>query len=253
MRKPFLAGNWKMNLNGVQAKELAAGLVQRLGQVEYADVAVCPPFPYLPRVAAVLTGSRIALGAQNCHAENKGAFTGEVSPAMLVDVGCQWVILGHSERRHLLGETDEFIRKKMAGAQAAGLHVILCVGETLAEREADSTKRIIERQLAGGLTDQTAEKLARVVIAYEPVWAIGTGKNATPEQAEDVHGFIRGWIKDRFGEGAAESLRIQYGGSVNAANAASLLAQPNVDGALVGGASLKVDEFVAIVRAADRR
>jgi triosephosphate isomerase len=167
-------------------------------------------------------------------------------------VGCQWVILGHSERRHLLGETDEFIRKKLAGALAAGLKAILCVGETLAEREADRTTAVIERQLAGGLADMNAEKLANVVIAYEPVWAIGTGKNATPQQAEEVHAFIRGWVKSRFGASSADALRIQYGGSVNAANAASILSQPNVDGALVGGASLKVDDFVAIVQAAKR-
>jgi triosephosphate isomerase len=249
MRKLFVAGNWKMNTTGASADQLAGALKQKLGREDRVEVAVCPPFPYLVRVGSVLAGSTIALGAQNCHPDNKGAFTGEVSPMQLADVGCKWVIVGHSERRHLLGEADDFIRRKLFGAVNAGLHVILCVGETLSQRKANETEMIIETQLVGSLEQLAGEKLARVVIAYEPVWAIGTGQNATPEQAEKVHQFIRRWLDGQFGPPHAEATRIVYGGSVNTGNAASLLSQPNVDGALVGGASLIADDFTTIVHA----
>jgi triosephosphate isomerase len=250
MRKPFVAGNWKMNTNGAQAEEIARALVQKIGTADRVDVAVCPPFPYLNRVGAVLSGNKISLGAQNCHPDNKGAFTGEVSPTMLADCGCKWVIVGHSERRHILGETDDFIRKKLVGALGAGLHVILCVGETAAQQREHITESIIETQLVGVLDGLPSEELAKLVVAYEPVWAIGTGVNATPEQAEQIHGFIRDWLDGHFGAKGAHLARILYGGSVNAANAASLLSQGNIDGALVGGASLKVDEFLKIIEAA---
>jgi triosephosphate isomerase len=250
MRKPFVAGNWKMNTTAASAQQLAEALVQKVGKEDRVEVAVCPPFPYLVRVAAALHGSKIALGAQNCHPDNKGAFTGEVSPTMLVDVGCKWVIVGHSERRHLLGETDDFIRRKLVGALNAGLHVIFCVGETLSQRKANETDMIIETQLVGTLEGIAGDKMARVVIAYEPVWAIGTGVNATPDQAEQVHEFIRGWLDGQFGNTAATATRIVYGGSVNPGNAPNLMTQPNVDGALVGGASLVADDFVKIIQAA---
>jgi triosephosphate isomerase len=242
-----------MNTNGAQAEQLAAALVARLGRESRVDIAVCPPFPYLTRVGTILKGSGIALGAQNCHPDTKGSFTGEVSPTMLVDCGCTWVIVGHSERRHLLMETDDFIRRKLLGALAADLHVILCVGETLAQRRANITEMIIETQLSGSLDGLAPDKTSRVVVAYEPVWAIGTGQTATPEQAEQVHQFIRGWLDGHMGEAVAASTRILYGGSVNAGNAASLMAQPNVDGLLVGGASLSPDDFTTIVQSTVRR
>ncbi len=249
MRKKFIAGNWKMFTNTAVARDLAAAVVRGLGSEERVDVAVCPPFPYLHSVAEALRGGRVALGAQNLYPEKEGAFTGEVSPAMLLDCGCRYVILGHSERRHVLGETDAFINRKVKSALAAGLEVILCIGELLAEREAEHTEQVLQRQLAGGLADLTGADLGRVVLAYEPVWAIGTGKVATPEQAQDAHAFVRRWIGGKFGEEAANRLPIQYGGSVKPDNAASLLGLPDVDGALVGGASLKADMFLGIVRA----
>ncbi len=252
MRKPFVAGNWKMNTNAAQAEQLAAALALRFRNEQRVEVVVCPPFPYLTRVGAALAGSSIALGAQNCHADSKGAFTGEVSAVMLTDCGCKWVIVGHSERRHLLGETDSFIRRKLVGALAAGLHVILCVGETLAQRQSNQTEMIIETQLVGGLEGLARDRLARVVVAYEPVWAIGTGHNATPEQAQQVHQFIRTWLDGQFGSELAGSTRIIYGGSVKPDNAASLQSRPDVDGSLVGGASLNADDFSAIVQAAYR-
>lgn len=250
MRKKFVAGNWKMFTTSDTARQLAAAVVRGLGAEQRVAVAVCPPFPYLAAVSEVLKASRIALGAQNCFHEKEGAFTGEVSPAMLVDVGCRYVILGHSERRHKLGETDAFINRKVHAALAAGLEVILCLGETLEERQANQTEKILETQLNGSLAGLDAATLGRVVLAYEPVWAIGTGQNATPEQAQQAHAFIRGRIRQRFGEEAATALPIQYGGSVKPDNAASLFHQADVDGGLIGGASLNADHFLAIVRAA---
>lgn len=251
MRRPFVAGNWKMNTTAASAESLATTLVQKIGKENRVEIAVCPPFPYLSCVGAKLAGSTIALGAQNCHPDNKGAFTGEVSPMMLVDSGCKWVIVGHSERRHLLGESDDFIRRKLAGALTAKLQAILCVGETLDQRRSNQTEMVIETQLVGSLEQLPGDQLSKVVIAYEPVWAIGTGQNATPEQAEKVHLFIRGWLDGQFGEEGAQSTRIVYGGSVNTINAAAgLLRQPNVDGGLVGAASLNADDFTAIVQAA---
>ncbi len=249
MRKKFVAGNWKMFTNLRSATQLAVSVVQGL-RAEDVAVAVCPPFPYLAAVAEALQGSPIMLGAQNCYHEKEGAFTGEVSPAMLLDVGCTHVILGHSERRHKLGESDAFINKKVHAALAAGLNVILCVGETIEEREANRTEDVLDTQIAGSLADITADLLKRVVIAYEPVWAIGTGRNATPEQAQEAHAYIRRRVGEKLGPAAAQSLLIQYGGSVKPDNAASLMKQPDVDGGLIGGASLQADSFLAIVRAA---
>jgi triosephosphate isomerase len=207
---------------------------------------------YIDAVSRALAGSRVGLGAQDVYFEPDGAFTGEISTAMLVDLGCRYVILGHSERRHILGETNEQVNKKVKAALAAGLLPIVCVGELLAEREAGKTGDVIRGQFDGSLAGLSADQMARVVLAYEPVWAIGTGKVATPEQAEEVHADLRKIIADRYNTGLAEAVRIQYGGSVKASNAGELLAQRNVDGALVGGASLKADEFLGILAAAAR-
>jgi triosephosphate isomerase len=250
MRPKFVAGNWKMFTNSRTARELAAAVARGVGAGGPVQVAVCPPFPYLREVAAVLGGGPVALGAQNCYPENEGAFTGEVSPVMLADVGCRYVILGHSERRHKLGETDEFISRKVRAALAAGLRVILCVGETLEERQAGRTEAVLASQLDGSLAGVDAAGLAGVGLSYEPVWAIGTGQNATPDQAQQAHAFLRGRLAGRFGAAAAEALLIQYGGSVKPDNARSLLRQPDVDGGLIGGASLHAEQFLAIVRAA---
>lgn len=252
MRTKFVAGNWKMYTTAGKAKDLAAAVAQRLSSDDKVTVAVCPPFPYLNLVGAALRGSKVALGAQNCNPENEGAFTGEVSPLMLVDVGCTYVIVGHSERRRKpeFNESDAFINRKVKAALAAGLQVILCVGETLDERQAGKIESVLDMQLTGGLQGVPAADLARVVLAYEPVWAIGTGHNATPQQAQEAHAFLRRRAGALYSPAAASSLVIQYGGSVKADNAAALMSQPDVDGALVGGASLQVDSFVAIVRAA---
>jgi triosephosphate isomerase (TIM) len=250
MRQKFVAGNWKMYTNTATAKQLAAAVVKGLGGETRVRVAVCPPAPYLIPVGEVLRGSAVALGAQNAFTEKEGAFTGEVSPVMLADVGCKYVILGHSERRHKLGETDAFINRKVHAALAAGLQAILCVGETLAERQGNRTEAVLDTQLDGSLAGLDAADLAKVVLAYEPVWAIGTGQNATPEQAQQAHAFIRARVAGKFGDVAAQALVIQYGGSVKPDNAASLFQQPDVDGGLIGGASLNADQFLAIVRAA---
>ncbi len=250
MRRPFIAGNWKMNTTRSEALDLVKGLRQALPQGNSVDVAVCPPSVYLAPVSAALEGSAIGLGAQNMYHESGGAFTGELSAAMLLDVGCRYVILGHSERRHILGESNEDVCRKVHAAIAAGLIPIVCVGETLQEREAGKTSDIVAEQFFGSLAGVSAADASRVVIAYEPVWAIGTGVNATPEQAEEVHANLRGILASRFGAAVADQVRIQYGGSVKADNAAELLAKPNIDGALVGGASLKAAGFAAIVQAA---
>jgi triosephosphate isomerase (TIM) len=250
VRRPFIAGNWKMNTTRSEAIDLVQGLRQALSQVDSVDVAVCPPSVYLAPVAAALEGSTIGLGAQNMYHESGGAFTGELSAAMLLDVGCRYVILGHSERRHILGESNEDVCRKVHAAFAAGLIPIVCVGETLQQREAGKTSDIVAEQFFGSLAGVSAADAARVVIAYEPVWAIGTGVNASPEQAEEVHANLRGILAGRFGASVADQIRIQYGGSVKADNAAELLAKANIDGALVGGASLKAAGFAAIVQAA---
>lgn len=249
MRKLFVAGNWKMYTNGESAKQLASAIVQGVADESRITIAVCPPFPYLSRVAGVVSGSRVFLGGQNFYPAKEGAFTGEVSPAMLMEVGCTYAIVGHSERRHVLHETNDFINLKVHSAIDAGLQPIFCIGETLAERDGNQTELVLTNQLTHGLAGLTADKFARAVIAYEPFWAIGTGRNATPEQAQQAHQFIRRRIGEMFGEKSAQSVLIQYGGSVKPENAASLMAQQDVDGALVGGASLKADQFLAVIRA----
>ncbi|MDQ7779872.1 MAG: triose-phosphate isomerase [Planctomycetota bacterium] len=250
MRRPLFAGNWKMYTNTREAGELAAGVRKQLGELDAVDVVLCPPFVYLADVVDVVRGSRIGVGAQNTHWEAQGAFTGEIAPAMLKDIGCTYVIIGHSERRHGLGETDQLVHKKTAAALAAGLTPIVCVGELLEEREQGKTNSVLERQVHGFLKGLPSESLGRIVIAYEPVWAIGTGKTATPAQAQEAHIFIRKEAAKATTPAVAAGMRILYGGSVKPDNAKELKSQPDVDGALVGGASLKADSFAAIARAA---
>jgi triosephosphate isomerase (TIM) len=252
MRRQFIAGNWKMNLNRASAVALAEGLVKATAGIDGVDVAVCPPSCYLEAVGKAIAGSKVALGAQNMYHEKDGAFTGELSAAMLCDLGCKYVILGHSERRHILGETDAAINKKVLAALAVGLTPIVCVGELLSEREAGRTSAVIRTQFEGSLAGLTAEQMEKLVIAYEPVWAIGTGKVATPQQAEEVHLDLRKIMTERYNQNVAEKVCIQYGGSVKPDNAAVLLGQPNIDGALVGGASLKVDQFLGIIAGAKK-
>ncbi len=252
MRKPFIAGNWKMNLDRAAAIALTNAVADAAAHISDVELAICPPFVYLDVVREALGSSRVGLGAQNLYPEPAGAFTGEISAAMLRDVGCRYVILGHSERRHILGETDEFINRKVKVAIAAGLLPIVCVGELLAEREAGQTFDVVRTQLEGVCTGLTAEQMAEIVVAYEPVWAIGTGKVATPEQAEEVHLALRKMIANCYNPQIADRVRIQYGGSVKPSNAAELLSQPNIDGALVGGASLKADDFLGIVAGVKR-
>jgi triosephosphate isomerase len=251
MRRFLIAGNWKMNTvrrSGVAlAGELAATAAAEEAGVE---VLVCPPYPYLIPVGDALKGSAVQLGAQDVYFEAPGAFTGEIALEMLQDCQCQYVILGHSERRHVMGESDDTINRKVRAVIRGGLKAILCVGELLSERQSGQTEEVLDRQMEGGLSGVSEAELPRIVIAYEPVWAIGTGVTATPEQAESAHEHLRKWLSRRYTPAAAEALRILYGGSVKADNAESLLSQPNVDGALVGGASLKSSSFVPIIEAA---
>jgi triosephosphate isomerase len=250
MRKPFLAGNWKMNMELVSAVALAKGIVAEVGHVDSVDVAVCPPFVYLPAVAEALSSSNVAMGAQNVYFQANGAFTGEISCTMLKDICCTYVILGHSERRHVLGETDEQINKKVHAAISGGLLPIFCVGELLEERQAGKTNQVVINQIKKGLEGICEERIHAVTIAYEPVWAIGTGVTATPEQAQEVHAMIRGLLEKMYNKQIAQQLRIQYGGSAKPSNTAELMAQPDVDGLLIGGASLKASDFVAMIKTA---
>ena len=249
MRTPFVAGNWKMHKTLDVAVALAKGVFEAAAKAPGVDVAVCPPSVYLLPVGEALAGGRVALGAQNMYFKPDGAFTGEVSAAMLADVGCEYVILGHSERRHVFGESDELIAKKVLAALDSPLAIILCIGEKLDERKAKETEAVLRRQTLSALESVSAEQMARITLAYEPVWAIGTGVTASPDEAQQAHAFVRGLIVERYDAGIAEALRIQYGGSVKPNNAAELLAQPDVDGALVGGAALKVEDFAAIIEA----
>jgi len=248
MRPPLIAGNWKMNGLLKEARDLAAALRKELGANPGPGVLVCPPFLALAGVREELQGGPIQLGAQDVHWEAKGAFTGEVSTAMLKDVGCTAVLLGHSERRHIMGETHEMVNRKLKAALAAGLLPIVCVGELLEERNMGDTRAVIERQITKGFDGLSPEETAKTVIAYEPVWAIGTGKTATPRQAEEVHHYIRKLVSQKAGEAVGQGIRILYGGSVSPDNVKELMAEEDIDGALVGGASLKVDSFVKIVR-----
>jgi len=247
-RLPFIAGNWKMNKTVGEALDLVRRLKAALSGVKGVEVAVAPPFTALFAVRKELEGSPILLAAQNLYWEEKGAFTGEVSPSMIKEVGCSYVIIGHSERRQLFGETDETVNRRIKAALAQGLKIIFCIGETLKEREEGKTFPVIERQVEGGLKGMGDKEMRNMVVAYEPVWAIGTGKTATPEQAEEVHRFIREKLGKFYPQEITEEVRIQYGGSVTPENVKGLMNQPNIDGALVGGASLKAESFSKIVR-----
>jgi len=250
MRKYFIAGNWKMNKTSDEAADLVREIVQTVGQQMEVEVVVCPPFTALSSVAPLLEGATVNLGAQNMHPASDGPFTGEVSAEMLRAHFATYVILGHSERRSYFGETDTFVNKKVLAAIKNQLKPIICVGETLEERKADETVGVIERQLDGGLKGVDEESAAGIVIAYEPVWAIGTGKVATPKQAQGVHVFIRGWLENRFGKPVSQKMRLIYGGSMTTLNATELLAQQDIDGGLIGGASLAANSFIDLVTAA---
>ena len=250
MRRPLIAGNWKMNTCRQSGSELVAALVAEVpAPCDKVEVLVCPPYPYLALAVEKAAGSGVQVGAQNCWNVASGAFTGEVACEMIKDVGCGWVIIGHSERRTVNKECDVLINSKVKKAIESGLKVILCVGELLEEREAEQTEAVLEKQMAGGLADIDTAQMDDIVIAYEPVWAIGTGKVATDDQAEAAHAFLRNWLSGRFNADVAGATRILYGGSVKPDNAAGLLGQPNVDGALVGGASLKPELFIPIIQA----
>lgn len=246
-RKPIIAGNWKMNKTAAEAKDLASKLIPLVSGAKDRDIVLAPTFTSLQTVSEAIKGTNISLSAQNLHWEDKGAFTGEISAEMLLDLGCKYVIIGHSERRQFFGETDDTVNKKVKQALKKSLLPIMCVGETLAEREAGKLNEIISRQVTGGLKDLSADDMKKMVLAYEPVWAIGTGKTATPEQANEVHALIRGKVKSLYDAGTAEGTRIQYGGSVTPENVTTLMAMPDIDGALVGGASLKPESFAALV------
>lgn len=250
MRRKFVAGNWKMNNTVAEARQLATGLILSLKPLAGIDRAVCPPYTSLPMLSNLLEGSGIGLGAQNLYWEEKGAYTGEVAPAMVAEL-CQYVIIGHSERRQYFGETDETVNKKVKAALAHGLTPIVCIGESLEENQAGKTAEVVSRQVRGGLADLTPEEGAKLVVAYEPIWAIGTGLAATPEDANAIHkDVVRAALADLFGGETAQKIQIQYGGSVKPDNAAAFFAQSDIDGALVGGASLKADSFTAICKAA---
>jgi triosephosphate isomerase len=247
-RRKFICGNWKMHKTSAEAVQLVKELKEKVKT--QAQVAVAPPFTALAAVKAALRGSAIEMFGQNSHYEKQGAFTGEVSAPMLAEAGCDGVILGHSERRQYFGETDEGVNRKVRAALEARLHPIVCVGETLQEREANRTWEVVSRQVRAAFVDMGSEQIGRCTLAYEPVWAIGTGKTATTAQAQEVHGQIRGLLRDLAGPQVAGAVRIQYGGSVKPENAADLLAQPDIDGALVGGASLKAEDFARIIAGA---
>jgi triosephosphate isomerase len=252
MRTPLVIGNWKMQGTIAEARPLATGVRDGLKRFKGADVVLCPPFTALAAVAEIVKDGPVRLGAQNCHWEAAGAHTGEVSPVMLAEIGCQYVLAGHSERRREMGETDEIVAKKVQAAFAHGLIPVLCVGETAEERRQGLTFTTVEGQLRAGLAGLPPESIARGVLAYEPVWAIGTGQNATPQQAAEVHGYLRGILSELTSKEIAQGIRILYGGSVKAENTEELVAAPEIDGALVGGASLNAPGFVAIAKNAAR-
>ena len=249
MRKTLIAGNWKMNTTLGSAKELIRGIQQDLPAATNAEILVCPPAIYLQPVSEWISDSPVTLGAQNVYHESGGAFTGELSVEMLLDVGCSYVILGHSERRHIMGETDQQVNLSAAASLAAGLTPIICLGETLEQRENGETLRVVQSQFEASFANFDADQVSSCVIAYEPVWAIGTGKVATPEQAQEVHADLRNLIKNQYNSTVSESVRILYGGSVKPDNAAELLGREDIDGALVGGASLQPESFIGIITA----
>jgi len=251
MRKKVIAGNWKMNNDIAGTQNLITKLISGLSGLNYnCDIIVCPPFTSLSEAFSLLKNTPVKLGAQNVYYEDSGAFTGEISPLMLKSTGCEYVIIGHSERRTIFRETDEMINKKIIKSLERGLKVIFCIGETLEEREKGVTMDIVKRQVTEGLRNISEEKMKEIIVAYEPVWAIGTGRNATPQQAEEVHAFIRKLTGSLYSSQTAENLIIQYGGSVKPDNARELLSQSDIDGALVGGACLKAESFIEIIKVA---
>jgi triosephosphate isomerase len=250
MRRKVIAGNWKMNLNIHQSQKLVSEIISGLGKDNKAEVIVCPPFTSLSEVSSLIKDTKVKLGAQNMHFEESGAYTGEISADMLKSVGCEYVILGHSERRVIFNESDELINKKIITALVKELKSIFCVGELLDQRERGETMQVVSHQINRGLEGVSSEQMKNVIIAYEPVWAIGTGKTATPEQAQEVHSFIRELVAKKYTTSVAESLIIQYGGSVKPDNSGELLSQKDIDGALVGGACLKADSFLSIIASA---
>lgn len=251
-RRPIVAANWKMHKTVAEAQAFIQALAAELGDPQRVDVVICPSFTALAAVGQALQGTPYKMGAQNVHWEKQGAFTGEINAAQLLDLGCASVIIGHSERRHYFGETDETVNKRLKAAYAANLQPILCIGETLAQRQAGKTNEVVAKQLMGALAGLSAQQISHLVIAYEPVWAIGTGVASTPDDAQEVAAYIRGLLAGVCGQEGAQACRIQYGGSVNPVNAGGFFAMPDVDGALVGGASLDASSFAAIVKAAVR-
>jgi triosephosphate isomerase len=248
MRTPVIAGNWKMYKTAQEASDFVREFLPLVADADRVEIVLAPPFPYLATVAALTRGTRVGVASQNVHFADEGAYTGEVSPRMVRDAGAAYAIIGHSERRQYFLETDGFVNRKVLAALAAGLVPILCLGETLAEREADRTIEVVERQIRDGLAEVPASAAGRIIVAYEPVWAIGTGKTATPAQAQEVHAFLRGRLKQLWGEDAGHPVRILYGGSVKPENIAQLMDQEDIDGALVGGASLSAGSFAKIVK-----
>ena len=251
MRKKIVAGNWKMNKTNAEAVETLTKLAANVASFEGVEVVIGAPFTALSDAVKATEGTKVAIAAQNCNPKDSGAYTGEISPIMLKAIGVKYVILGHSERREYYGECDKIVNEKVKAVLKHGLKPILCVGEKLEERENGTTEAVVKEQTVGGLKDVSAADMANVVIAYEPVWAIGTGKTATPEQAQEVHAFIRNLLKELYGTEVAENVTIQYGGSMNDANAAELIAQKDIDGGLVGGASLIPEKFTVMVKAGD--
>jgi triosephosphate isomerase len=247
-RTPLIAGNWKMYKTNAEAVETAGRLVELVADTSDVDIMIAPVFTALDPVSKVVDGSRVGLGAQNLYWEKEGAYTGEVSADMIVSAGCRYAIIGHSERRQYFGETDETVNKRIKAAIAAGLIPVFCIGETESERESGKTFSVLDKQVKDGLKDRVVDELGTLVIAYEPVWAIGTGKTATSDQAQEAHQYIRSLVNDLFGAALADSVRILYGGSVKPANVAELMAMPDIDGALVGGASLDAESFSQIVK-----
>jgi triosephosphate isomerase len=250
MRKKVIAGNWKMNMDLHQSQKLVSEIINGLGKDNKAEVILCPPFTSLNEVNFLLKGTRVKLGAQNMYYEESGAYTAEISADMLKSVGCEYVILGHSERRVIFNESDELINKKIKTALSKELKPIFCIGELLEQREKGETMKVVSSQIEKGLEGITPEQMKNIIIAYEPVWAIGTGKTATPQQAEEVHSFIRELVAKKYSTSVAENLIIQYGGSVKPDNSGELLSQKDIDGALVGGACLKADSFLSIIASA---
>ncbi len=250
MRRPIVAGNWKMNMTAPEGRALVDQLLPMVSDASGVDVVVCPPFTTIASVVDGVKSSDVAVGAQDMYWEDSGAYTGQIAPQMLLTAGCTWVIIGHSERRQFFGETNDTVARKVAKAFEVGLKPIMCVGENLEEREAGCTEAVVEDHVRGGLAGLSSEQVGKLVVAYEPVWAIGTGMTATKQQAQDVHAFIRKLLAEIAGDESAEAVRIQYGGSVKPDNAVELFSEPDIDGGLIGGAALKADDFAAIVNAA---